>query len=330
MLKLPTNEKGWVELTAGNNFENKTIHSFESPDSGSKITLPQFLLLRVLWVKQKAATLSKPSEYGRWGISKEHLETAQRHLENLPDWERYKSTFCNNLAWHQRTGYLSLGTFSLVRLYQLNSQEIKKNDNGFTPKLEFSPRKTRGQRSAGRAQENDHIPVTPTRSQKIKPVHDAESALGGLSLDDDDDDDDISSPERDIHISPFSPPSADLPHNLQNISDEQIVNMALLLYLQALLINFRGIGADWTPERRALFVKNKNGQKVYEARVDGFLRYQNDLNNPIMAIVEVKPCIRDAYPSTDPIRIQEAAQMAAWICQHPPPLSELSSEQKFR
>jgi hypothetical protein len=33
--------------------------------------------------------------------------------------------------------------------------------------------------------------------------------------------------------------------------------------LQALLINIRGIGADWTPERRALIVKKKDGQKVY-------------------------------------------------------------------
>lgn len=326
MPKLPRNEKVWVELTAGKSFENKTIHSFESPDSGSKITLPQFLLLRVLWIKQKAATLSKSSEYGRWGILKEHLETARRHLENLPDWERYKSTFCNNLAWHQKTGYLSLGTFSLVRLYQLNSQNIEKNDNGFTPKLAFSPRKTRSQRSAGGTQGNDSIPVTPTRSQRSNLLRDAESALGGLCLDDDE----ATSPERDIHISPFSRPSADLPHNLQSISDEQIVNMALLLYLQALLINFRGIGADWTPERRALIVKNKNGQKAYEARVDGFLRYQNDAGNPIMAIVEVKPCIRDISPSTDSIRMQEGAQMAAWICQHPPPLSELSSDRKFR
>lgn len=68
------------------------------------------------------------------------------------------------------------------------------------------------------------------------------------------------------------------------------MNMALLLYLQALPINFCGIGADWTPERRALIVKKKDGHKVREARVDGFLRYQGDKDNPITAIVEVKPC----------------------------------------
>ncbi|CAG8885914.1 unnamed protein product [Penicillium egyptiacum] len=101
-------------------------------------------------------------------------------------------------------------------------------------------------------------------------------------------------------MSDLSPPSMDLAHELKSISDEQIVNMALLLYLQALLVNTCGIGADWTPERRALIVKNKERQKVYEARVDGFLRYQRDESNPIMAIVEVKPCIHPKDPSSDP------------------------------
>jgi hypothetical protein len=130
-------------------------------------------------------------------------------------------------------------------------------------------------------------------------------------------------------MSPLSPPSSDLAHALKSISDEQIINMALLLYLQALLINVRGIGADWTPERRALIVKKKDGQKVYEARVDGFLRYQSDKSDPIMAIVEVKPCIRDINPNSDPIRMQEGAQMAAWICQHPPPPSQLTPGRTF-
>ena len=227
---------------------------------------------------------------------------------------------------------MSLGTFSLVRLYQLNSRSIETRDE-FIPKLEFSPRKTRSQAKA-----SDGIPVTPTRSKKTagnvsSPFSDAEPDLDRLTIDDDDDededDDDGKRPHNVLYMSPLSPPSSDLAHTLKSISDEQIINMALLLYLQALLINIRGIGADWTPERRALIVKKKDGQKVYEARVDGFLRYQSDKSNPIMAIVEVKPCIRDINPNSEPIRMQEGAQMAAWICQHPPPPSQLTPGRTF-
>ncbi|OQE37806.1 hypothetical protein PENCOP_c009G01196 [Penicillium coprophilum] len=99
------------------------------------------------------------------------------------------------------------------------------------------------------------------------------------------------SPDIELYMSPYSPPSGDLAHNLKSISDGQIVSMALLVYLQALLANFGGMKADWTPERRALVLKKKDGQKVYEARVDGYRRYQRDESNPIMAIIEVKPCI---------------------------------------
>ncbi|KAJ5517324.1 hypothetical protein N7527_008884 [Penicillium freii] len=47
-----------------------------------------------------------------------------------------------------------------------------------------------------------------------------------------------------------------------------------------------------------------------------------------MAIVEVKPFPRDTDPN-DSIRMQESAQMAAWICQHPPTPAELTSGSKF-
>ncbi|KAJ9486606.1 hypothetical protein VN97_g6721 [Penicillium thymicola] len=190
--------------------------------------------------------------------------------------------------------------------------------------------KTRSQNQAGRAQSRDINPVTPTRSQQKARAPDGSSLLRdtsfgieGLSIDDDDE-----SPETDVYISPFSPPTGDLGHAFKSISDEQIINTTLLLYLEALLINFGGIQADWTPERRALVVKRYNGQKVYEARVDGFLRYQRDQNNPIMAIVEVKPFPRDA-DSNDSMRKQESTQMTAWICQHPPTPAGLTSASKF-
>ncbi|CAG7965210.1 unnamed protein product [Penicillium nalgiovense] len=48
-----------------------------------------------------------------------------------------------------------------------------------------------------------------------------------------------------------------------------------------------------------------------------------------MAIVEVKSSVRDINPNSEPIRTQEGAQMAAWICQHPPPPSQLTPGRTF-
>ncbi|KAJ5951341.1 uncharacterized protein N7479_009754 [Penicillium vulpinum] len=335
MPELPSNKIYWVNQVEAAKIKNKTIHSFESPASGSKINWRQFLLLRVLWVTNQATKLSSPSERGRWGVTEQNIQAARQHLKAMPGWTRYISTASKTLAWHRENNFSSLGAFSLVCLYQLNSNSINPSQGMFIHKLEFSPMKTRSQDLAGDAQVKGGNPVTPTRSQRKATASDdsrmVDKAIVGLKdLSIDDDNESSESPEDGFYLSPLSPPTGDFGPAFKSISDEQIVNIALLLYLQALLINFSGIRADWTSECRALVVKRDKDQKVYEARVDGFLRYQDDPDNPIIAIVEVKPFLRDIAPDLNPTRMQESAHMAAWISQHPPTPSELTSGGTFR
>ncbi|KAJ5922915.1 hypothetical protein N7516_010618 [Penicillium verrucosum] len=296
---VPKNQDSWLGQVKTANVGTKTIHSFESPASGSKIGLKQFLLLRVLWVKNQATKLSRSSEREKWNVTEQHIHVAREHLKAMSSWVQYKSTISKNLAWHQNE--------------EARIKPVVPSQGMLTLLHQHVQQKTRAPEG------------TSTRN-------DTSLGIGGLSIDDDDESletsDDDESPETEDYISPFSPPTGDLGHAFKSISDEQIVNTALLLYLEALLINFVGIQADWTPERHALVVKRYNGQKVYEARLDGFLRYQRDQNNPIMAIVEVKPFSRDTDPD-DSTRKQESAQMAAWICQHPPTPAELTSGSKF-
>lgn len=62
--------------------------------------------------------------------------------------------------------------------------------------------------------------------------------------------------------------------------------------------------------------------------MDGLLRI-NQKNT--RAIIEVKPFIRNASPEIlDGIRMQETAQMAAWIAQDPPPLTGPASNRFTR
>jgi hypothetical protein len=72
-------------------------------------------------------------------------------------------------------------------------------------------------------------------------------------------------------------------------NDEQIVNVALVLLLNAATMHFVP-NADWTFHRRAFQIGNKKSGKGFEARVDGFLRRLSD--DKVMAILEVKPCVR--------------------------------------
>jgi hypothetical protein len=91
-------------------------------------------------------------------------------------------------------------------------------------------------------------------------------------------------------------------------NDEQIVNVALALLLNAVTMHFVP-NTDWTFHRRAFQIGNKKSGKGFEARVDGYLRRLSD--DKVMAILEVKPCVRKKQLAG--IRMQESAQMAAWI-----------------
>ncbi|KAH9884034.1 hypothetical protein F4778DRAFT_800536 [Xylariomycetidae sp. FL2044] len=120
-------------------------------------------------------------------------------------------------------------------------------------------------------------------------------------------------------LDPVSPANLLDAAYLEVVSDEQIVNTALILYLNAISIHCEKVKADWTLHRKR-FIVESNDAKVYEARVDGYLRSRD---NDVKAIVEVKPCIRSENEVA--IRMQETAQMAAWICSNPPTAHELRS-----
>ena len=91
------------------------------------------------------------------------------------------------------------------------------------------------------------------------------------------------------------------------IRDEQTVNVFLLAFLSAITAGTAPFHTRWVAERNAmLFRKNVE----YVARTDGQLR--ND-HGRSFSLIQVKPRKRGADVS---IRIQETAQMAAWISEN--------------
>jgi hypothetical protein len=91
-------------------------------------------------------------------------------------------------------------------------------------------------------------------------------------------------------------------------NDEQIVNIALISFLQALTIFHEDVRADWAIDRKVFRFSDK-----FEARTDGLLR--SGRNEYPLAILEVKPYVRKS--NIKQVQMQESAQMASWIYDHP-------------
>ncbi|PWY87803.1 hypothetical protein BO94DRAFT_574909 [Aspergillus sclerotioniger CBS 115572] len=99
--------------------------------------------------------------------------------------------------------------------------------------------------------------------------------------------------------------------NFPRTKDEQIVNTALIDFLNAFTIHMN-VQSHWTLYRKP-FVANFRSAS-FEARTDGCLE---DGGPKTFAIVEVKPMVR--FKQSNRISMQEAAEIVAWIKCEPDP-----------
>ncbi|RMD45099.1 hypothetical protein DV735_g44, partial [Chaetothyriales sp. CBS 134920] len=276
----------------------------EAPSSASKISMPQYLLLRAIFSTKGTTALKsvcKKPGAGEKIVSKEIWSESENYLKGLTSWKTYLASITGSP--HQE------GTFALVRYYQQLTNETRNDpsEEDLMSKVTFSPRPVRKttNRYASRPE-----PETPTRSTKLKEQESSPSDLiervENLDMTPSDN---ASSPSE---LGDMSPISADMAINYKAIEDEQIVNTALVLFLNAVTLHYTNISSEWTLYRRPFTVQKVNRQKVYEARVDGLLRSKGSQARA-QALIEVKPYVR-----RNNTRMQEAAQMAAWIAEDPP------------
>lgn len=318
--KLPRTLGEWASSATRRAVIDSSIHDHPQ-QSGSKVEEPQFLLLRAVWpASREAFAFKEDCKSKRW-IDSQNLSRASSYLNSLDAWNKY----IGSLGQPQER--IMGGTFALVHYYQrLSTRPNKKPSGNAFSKVDFSPRVTRSQARRNPPQR----PETPTRAPRGGTnVSDAMDSvmdlLEDLNLDPD-------APNYSSGSSPLSTLSGHSPtsgENAKNVQteDEQIVNTALILLLNALTLHCDLVQGEWSLYRQPFVVKKAN-DKVYEARVDGLLRI-NQKNT--RAIIEVKPFIRNASPEIlDGIRMQETAQMAAWIAQDPPPLAGPASNRFTR
>lgn len=319
---LPATLQQWKTSAQRLSLLDASIHNYQG-GSGSKMEEKQFILLRSLWRSDlKSATFAKHCRTGGW-IAKEHMDAAKAYLNGLKSWQKYTESFSTGDFRDKNKE----GTFSLVRYYQHLSTLNKTEPGPFQQaKVNFSPRVTRSMarrnleyaqespsRQQGRAEPLFPSPKTPTADDIAGDL----SALENLSL---------TAEGRGFFETPLdevasSPAGEDLAGFFKAVKDEQIVNTALILFLNALTLHKNDLRGEWSLYRKPFTVSRMDQArktiKAYEARVDGLLTVGNE--ERIAAIVEVKPHLRKPNNTVYcRIRVQEAAQMAAWISQHPP------------
>ncbi|KAI0467625.1 hypothetical protein F4859DRAFT_493029 [Xylaria cf. heliscus] len=319
---LPSNPRNWNNESQF--LEWKSIHQYGLACSGSEISREQFLLLRTLWVEHDAKQL-----YGRdrsiW-IDESKFREAQQFLCSgavAPAWEQFLKSTSTEVELLEQSGYAGLHTFSLVKYHQAQSGTLTSEEND-SAKVDMSPI---AKRTRNKLKQRVDGQSSPTPAPKLA---DIDQKMGGINMGDVSPDRLPTTPDRGGSRAPYRTPEDasspfEDPRMFKAIQDEQIVNTALIEYLNALAIHCIQLEANWTLHRLPLIARDHRGAKTYEARVDGYLKRR--LDDYPLVIIEVKPFSRNRKKTA--IRMQESAQMAAWINQYRPPnMSELRGSKR--
>ncbi|PKY07859.1 hypothetical protein P168DRAFT_300669 [Aspergillus campestris IBT 28561] len=291
-LTAPASAKEWSDAVVKHRLGGQSIHSAELA-SASKMGFNQFLLCRVLWHKHtEHRSLSTKLQI------KDSLKHAGKMLEELKSWSTYLDSF-------QSTKFIPEGTFAIPRKHQLEVETTKLEADPASFNTPIAARtRSKTQRSLNYEQTPSRKPRSDNAATFRTPV--AETTSGdSLGVEEDDE----STPPEEHEPTPFNPDTP-IPPELVSVLfpptiDEQIVNSALVTFLDAITLHF-GLSSSWTLHRIPFTAVFKTAQ--FEARTDGYLR---DRSGKPSVIIEVKPVIR--VHNLVPIQIQETAQMVAWI-----------------
>lgn len=328
---LPHASAPWKRSAEEHGVLKMNICDLENFDSASKIKDRQFFALRALWQVHPNLV------FGYQLFDERFYKDAQEFLGEKRAWRDYLKHIKNNVGSNDLRTTSDIGTFSLVRYNQMLASlspmadpkyDVTSADADSTrPKVVLSPspisHRTRGRQP---------IPARPGTPQTPTPMPDVptEEELFNMT--------EFNTPLREIEESSLYTiprgsnfvPSRESPAKAAENSpseDEQIVNMALILFLDSVTIYHSKViegGSNsprWTIKRLQLeFGKRKvmtDGQLdcvKWVARTDGYLRMASD-KDEVRAILETKPFVRNRRLAE--IQKQETAQMAAWIFKYP-------------
>lgn len=273
--KLPSNESEWNQDATNFGVLSQSICHMKDLKSSSKIKYDQYLCLRVLQKPVQTHRFhAKEFELDEW------LKKAREELEERnPSWKTYLDNF------NHPDDFLH-GAFSVATLTQRQVLQTKESDE-VSQSVQFTPvsSNTRLQ------QQQRALLETPSKSTGVAEIPESPS------------------PPSTTSTYPFMSPDP-VQQQAGPSEDEQIVNIALLNFIQPLTM-FAGLSNEWTIHR--LIMKVQFGKSHCEARTDGYLR--DKASKRVRALIEVKAAVRGK--NIQPIVMQESAAMSNWITQDP-------------
>ena len=280
---LPMNKDSW--LAATRRYKTASIHDLESLESASKITVEQFLSLRVLWPKlRKVEELYRNTPASLFNSSEEELQKSRSEMKSKGGpWNAYLEAI-EGRGLHETSSFpKELGEYALVLQNQLEASKLQ-NSLSDSNRIRLTPYPKRdlkgkkpdytGKGSSPQSQGSYH-PSDGSYVPEAVPPMTREEAFG-------------------------------LP-----IGDEQVVNTAAINFLNALFIHDKR-PATWTLQRKQF--KFSSLSVEFEARTDGHFQVHGKERSA--AILEVKPRVR-LFERGCRIEMQESAQMVLWIFQEP-------------
>ncbi|KAL4966500.1 uncharacterized protein BDV14DRAFT_171191 [Aspergillus stella-maris] len=306
---LPSSISEWRTLVQEAGFKSTSLHAAKKLHSGSNVDEEQYLRFQVIRSVKKIHKF----DWEHAGLA-EWKDEAKELLAGYRSWHRY----CEHLHFNK----VPESSFALVHLHQRQAARVK-TDVMSTSVTATPPNYNLRQRNpnisyaevvkqTGRLSLDNDPFTTPTRQMGTARPDDEEtedeSPLFGKAK----------AHRRQFVDTPSSLKSPGDPEVRKIIYpatiDEQIVNAALLDLLCALIMHFN-LPFEWTLHRVPLLADFATAS--YTARTDGYLVATEDKREGkrIRALVEVKAVLRDKQEKD--IAMQEAAQMVAWITNHP-------------
>lgn len=298
--KLPASASAWQAIATKSRIHNDTIHNGRVWKSASKIGKRQFLVLRAIWPQPRP--LINLIGDGKI-LSNDNFQKAKNFLREQHNWQVYLDSMTQGVDALFQNGFQGLGTFTLVLKNQLVVRQVDSRSEFFTSKIDCSPMVGRL-----RSRNQSKTQGSPTEMTKRFKKQHIDTASNSSSSDLD--------TEEEDEFTAHTPQSGELADS--RAIDEQVVNAALYLFLDAVTIHFEGLNVEWSLHRRPFALKNRNGEGGFKALVDGVLKMRHPYGDYILAILEVKPFTRDSKAGTA-ARMQETAEMTAWINNYPPP-----------
>ena len=290
----PKDKAAWIKMALREDLTGPTISICDEEfNSASKFTIRQFLRLRTLWKPVEPENFD-PTKFG---LSKEEIDEARIELASYNSWNSYCESFESGTKMKE-------GNFFAAKIHQKNAADV-------ISEIISSPIANRTRSKNANKSRPDHDPQagSPTRSRNPGGQDPGQIDIDSLMTPGFKDD-----VKFDVEPSPL--PSGNTPMSKEFIPDEpiygktrdeQIVNSALIDYLNALTDHF-DLGQHWVLHRRPL-----HGKKLYEARTDGYLTDKS--GETCRGLIEVKAARR--YKHLFEIFRQESAQMVAWIISEP-------------